>query len=115
MPPPAIEARKSNAQSGSLKATLLLPPAAGAADNDAQLAVPERRIDIEEIPAPVPLTTVKLPACPNAGAGARQRTTKSGARSRLFMLAIYAENQVNPRRWPDSSTVNQSLWILTLC
>lgn len=89
--PPAIEARRSNAQSGSLNATLLLAPAPGAADSDVQLAVPVRRIESEEMPDPVPLTTVKLLAWANAGAGIRQKASKRGGMSRLFMPGIYAE------------------------
>lgn len=65
--PSAKEARRSKAQSGLLKATALLAPTAGATDKDCQSLVPVRRMDSEDMPAPVALTSVKFSAPAKAG------------------------------------------------
>lgn len=95
--PPANDARKSNAQSGLLKATPALAPEAGAADRACQLPVPVRRIDNEAMLTPVPLTTVKLPAPAKTGADDRDKASAASARRLVRMAAIYAEKRSKPR------------------
>ena len=97
LPPPASDARRSKAQSGSLKATLLLAPAPGAAANCFQSEVPVRRIDRAAMPASVPLTTVKLPASARAGEAVAARITAAAKIDPLLMAPIYAENRAEPR------------------
>jgi hypothetical protein len=88
VPLPATDARKSNAQSGSLNATLLAAPAAGAADSDCQLSVPVRRIESDDSPAPVALMTVKPEAPAKAGAGVKARAAAASAKAGLIMASI---------------------------
>ena len=75
VPPPATDAFKSNAQSGSLKLTLFAAPALADADSGFQSDVPVRLIAIADKAASVPLTSVKFVAPANANAvGACSRT-----------------------------------------
>lgn len=96
-PPPAILARMSNAQSGSLKLIALLAPGAGAADKARQSAVPVRRIESAEMPAPVSLTTVKLPASAKAGPEMAAIIVAAAIVNPLPMAAIYDEKLAAPR------------------
>jgi hypothetical protein len=98
VPPPATDAFKSNAQSGSLKLTLFAAPALADADSGFQSVVPVRLIEIDDKAASVPLTSVKFVAPANANAGAAEKASAASAKRRLFMTPIYAENRFAPRR-----------------
>jgi len=88
VPLPATVAFKSNAQSGSLNATLLAAPTAGAADSGCQLSVPVRRIARDDSPAPVALMTVKLEAPAEAGAAVTARAAAASAKMPFVMASI---------------------------
>ncbi|MCL6684348.1 hypothetical protein [Sphingomonas alba] len=80
MPPPATDAFKSNAQSGSLKLTLFAAPALADADKGFQSDVPVRLIEIADKAASVPLTSVKFVAPANANVGAAKKANAASAK-----------------------------------
>jgi hypothetical protein len=80
VPPLAVVAFKSNAQSGSLKLTLLAAPALAEADSGFQSAVPVRLIAMADKAASVPLTKVKLEAPASAVAGVAKKAKAARAK-----------------------------------
>lgn len=90
VPPLAVVAFKSKAQSGSLKLTLLAAPALAEADNGFQSAVPVRLMEMADKAASVPLTRVKFEAPAKAIAGPAKKPKAASIRKPLRMVHIYA-------------------------